>query len=120
MREVHKKGRFWKFFTFFLTSFAVGFFMAIFLINTGKIVIFPEKDVQEIHNDENAEISLSNFWQAYNLIKQNYYAYPQLKKEELENGMIRGIVESLDDKHSEFMDSTEKKQFEDMLTGDFE
>lgn len=94
--------------------------MAIFLINTGKIVIFPEKDVQEIHNDENTEISLNNFWQAYNLIKQNYYAYPQLKKEELENGMIRGIVESLDDKHSEFMDSTEKKQFEDMLTGDFE
>lgn len=122
MREQRKTGGFFRVFVVFLTSFLLGFICSNFLINRGLVDKFVEESQKVFNNEESQSwaLSMTTFWEAFDIIKTSYYSYNSLKKEDLENGLIKGLVESLDDKHSEFMDSKEKGQFEDMLAWDFE
>ncbi len=58
--------------------------------------------------------------EAYNIIADHYYKFSEHDKNDLKNGVIRGIVGSLEDKHSEFFTIDEAKEFHDTLAWDFE
>ena len=120
MTEVPNNWNIPKFFVTFLTSFLIWFFCAVFFVGNWKTFDYSQKEISVFNNSWTWALSLSGFWEVYKLIQENYYSFSSLKKEDLENGMIRWLVEALKDKHSEFMDVKEKKQFQDMLTGDFE
>lgn len=107
---------------FFLTSFLIWFFCSLYLISTGFFQNFDFVDEKVFNNgsQKGDELSLETFWSSFDIIKNNYYSYSSLKTEDIENGLIRGLVESLDDKHSEFMDRKQKEQFNETLAWDFE
>lgn len=58
--------------------------------------------------------------EAYSILSKNYYHFSEHQKSDIENGIIRGLVNSLEDKHSEFFTLDESKQFHEVLAGDFE
>ena len=58
--------------------------------------------------------------EAYDIIAANYYHFSEHQKNEIENGIIAGLVKSLEDKHSTFFSIDESKQFHETLSGDFE
>lgn len=58
--------------------------------------------------------------EAKKLIQGKYYHFSEKKKDEIEDGMIRALVGSLWDKHSDYFPPKEAKEFDEMLRGDFE
>ncbi len=101
-------------FIIFLTSFILG---VLFNAYTSYFkIIRPSSEIQSYTQD----LDLTQFWQAYDLIKKEYFSIEWIKKEELVWGMITWLVNSLWDKHSEYMTLTEKKSFEETLAWDFE
>jgi len=82
-----KKHKFTHYFIIFLTSFLLGFLLNNYLkINFDYDNIFSKNN--QIIDDKKLEnkvedLNLSNFWEVYNLIKENYYDHDNLKKEDL-------------------------------------
>jgi carboxyl-terminal processing protease len=59
------------------------------------------------------------FWQAYDLVKSDYVQQP-VDEEKMMQGAIRGMMESLGDPHSSYMDPNEYRQMADPLEGSYE
>ncbi|MDD3646341.1 MAG: S41 family peptidase [Candidatus Gracilibacteria bacterium] len=76
---------------------------------TSNIDVFGEKD-----------LDLKRFWDVYSLVKKNYYSLDGVKEQDLVDGAIKGMVDALGDKHTEFMNNEETKRFNEVLAGDFE
>lgn len=66
------------------------------------------------------DLDLENFWDVYNIIRWNYYSATETEKVKLENWAVKWLVDSLWDIHSEFLDTDETKQFNAVLSWDFE
>lgn len=58
--------------------------------------------------------------QAKEIIKDEYYQFNQKTKEEIEDGMLQSIVESLGDKHSSYFNPKDAKEFSEVLRWGFE
>lgn len=63
---------------------------------------------------------LGLFNEAYRIIRENYYGFDSVSKNDLVSGMIKGTVDSLGDRHSSYFDIDETKKFNETLSGDFE
>ncbi len=69
-------------------------------------------------NDNKLDIKL--FYEAYSTIFKYYYSSNNISKRDLTYWMIKWMVDSLKDKHSEFFNIEETKKFNEALSGDFE
>ena len=79
-------------------------------LNTGNISISGNTDI----------INTKLFQEAYDIIQKNYFGFDSVRKEDLTTGMVKGFVDALGDKHSEYFNPEETKSFNEMLSGDFE
>jgi carboxyl-terminal processing protease len=61
----------------------------------------------------------STFWQAWQLINDNYLRNPSTTDQEKVYGAINGLVNSLGDPYTEFFSPQDNQQFQGDLTGDF-
>jgi len=59
------------------------------------------------------------FWQAWDLVHQDFFKQP-VNDEKLMQGAIRGMMQSLGDPHSSYMDPDEYRQMSDPLEGEYE
>ena len=71
-------------------------------------------------NNSNKNIDLKLFNEAYRIIQDNYYSFQNISQEDIISWMIKWIVWSLNDKHSEYFNIEETKQFNETLNWDFE
>lgn len=114
--ENKNKSSFLLFFITFLTSFVLWFFFSIFLNNIwlsqGQYI---KKDINFIDN-----INLDKYWKVYNIIKSEYYDINSLDNNKLLESSIYWLVLGLWDKHSNYLNSEENKNFMDSLSWDFE
>lgn len=120
MEEVKKGRKIWYIFIIFLTSFVLGYFSCFLFLNKENINLTKEKNSWVFNNNNSSDLDLTYFWETYNYIKENYYSFDGIKKDVIVDGMIKWMVDSLWDKHSEFMTRKERKQFEETLSWDFE
>lgn len=67
---------------------------------------------------QNADFDL--YWEVWDLLKSDYVNKDSLADKQLFYGSLEGLVSSLDDPYSEFMDPQENKQFEEDMSGTFE
>jgi len=102
-------------FIMFLTSFVLGA-----LINEYTSYFPLENKINIWTNKNEWDLDLTLFWEAYNKIKKEYYSIEWIKKEDLVSWMVSWLINSLWDRHSQYMSSTEKKSFEETLSWDFE
>ena len=58
--------------------------------------------------------------QAKKIIEKEYYHFNEKSKQEIEDGVLNSIVESLGDKHSSYFNQKDAKEFSEVLRGDFE
>lgn len=120
MNEIVNKWKKWMFFITFLTSFIFWVVFSNLLYLEDKSEVELKENLKVFNNSSKEDLDLTTFWEVYDEVKKNYYSFEWIKNEDLVNGMIKWMVESLWDKHSEFMNIEEQKQFEDMLSWDFE
>ena len=69
---------------------------------------------------QNESLDMTNFWETYNLVRENYYGVSEIDKSTLEQWAIKWLVDSLWDIHSEYLDPEQTQQFNKMLSGNFE
>ena len=115
--------KFWKFGLFFVIFFTSFLFWSIFTflyIGSQEVEGNNTWSKKFFTNYSKYSFDISKFWEVHSFVKKNYYAVDGVKEEDIVDGMIRWYMEALWDKHSEFMNVSEKKQFDEMLAGDFE
>jgi carboxyl-terminal processing protease len=73
-----------------------------------------------LKNTEEVEVSqqdLKMFWEVWEKVKEKYVDVESLDNEKMMYGAMQGIVESLEDPHSEFLNPEKSKQFPNSLEG---
>lgn len=112
----------------FLTSVLT--FFLLWLSSSDQIKTWYVKNILKTNITNDSWVYSSNFWytdldlsrflDAYSVLKKNYYSVEWIKTDKIIDGAIKGMVDSLWDRHSEFLNQEETKWFNEMLSGDFE
>ena len=92
-------------------------FLLIGLI-CGTLVGFFMLNRQDQKRDTNyLDSKFGPLYEAYDILKEKYYN--ELDDKELVNGSIRGMLDSIGDKHTMFFDEKEKESFETELSSSY-
>lgn len=101
-----------------LSSFTLGIFIGqnnnISLLSSFKIV-----DKERLSDQPDQKIDFSLFWQVWNFVKDNYVTQP-VDEKKMFYGALSGIVASLGDPHSVFLDPETSKEFNQELSSSLE
>lgn len=76
-------------------------------------------DEQAAAPDEDLDALFQPFWESWNLVKSQYVDQP-VDETELMRGAIRGMLQSLGDPHTSYMDPEEYEQTNAPLNGEYE
>lgn len=100
---------------FILASFLAGLFIG--KINSPKPA--SSTDVTGLYSDELSGQDFSLFWKVWDIVDAKFILKP-VDQTKLLYGAIKGMIESLDDPYSSYMDPEETKSFKEQLSGNFE
>ena len=90
-----------------LFIFAIGFFIGGYYFQ-GNEILRPEG------------VNFSSFYEAWQDIETKFYDYSDKMRQDMLYGAIQGLVDSLDDPYSDFLNPEETAEFEENLTGSYE
>ena len=99
-----------------IVVFGFGFFV-------GKTSQPSIEKVEGLANKELGQpttVDFSLFWDAWHIIEKKYVDRLQLDRQEMIYGAVTGLLKSLDDPYSVFMEPKESKKFIDDMGGSFE
>lgn len=117
--ENKNKNTFWLFFITFLTSFILGI---LFSLQVDKILnydLLKSNNLPSIYSSEE-NLNLTKFWTVYDIIKSEYFDSKIIDNNKLLESSISGLVNWLWDKHSNYLNIEENKNFNESLAWDFE
>lgn len=87
-------------------------------LTNGSAQTITEEEYEEMLTDLTDAISLPKVAQAFTLIQNNYI--DEISEEELVEGAVRGMLSSLNDPYSEYMDQETMEQFNEQIESSFE
>jgi carboxyl-terminal processing protease len=79
-----------------------------------------QSDVSMPTNINPSDFDFNEYWQVVELLKQNYVNQDKIVDKDLFYGSLRGLVSSIGDPYTMFMEPKTAKQFESDLSGSFE
>ena len=121
MNKIKNKNNFLHLFVIFLTSFILWIIFSFYIGDNLKNDLLKNDNwVLKTNFSNKWDLDLWKFYEVYNLIKLNNYDSEWIKKDVLVDSAIKWLVKWLWDKHSEFFNKKETKQFNDVLAWDFE
>ncbi|MFJ7682604.1 S41 family peptidase [Peribacillus butanolivorans] len=99
-------------------TFIMGIFLLIFLTAgiTTIALTFGDERVESLAPDKHAEFE--KLYSTYDTIKDNYYE--EIDQDKLVDGAINGMIKSLDDPYSTYMDKKEASSFHESISSSFE
>ncbi|MDQ0883622.1 carboxyl-terminal processing protease [Peribacillus sp. V2I11] len=99
-------------------TFIMGIFLVIFLTAgiTTIALTFGDKKVESLAPDKHSEFE--KLYSTYDTIKDNYYE--EIDQDKLVDGAINGMIKSLDDPYSAYMDKKEASSFHESISSSFE
>jgi len=110
---------------FILVIFTVGFFVGNFSTPVSILELAPPSKIIEIENKSLledsatlAEFDLETFDKVWETTTEKFVDIEKLDPKKMFYGAMKGVVESLGDPHSEFLDPQESEEFLDSLEGD--
>ncbi|PZM86703.1 hypothetical protein DLH72_00225 [Candidatus Gracilibacteria bacterium] len=107
----------------YLTIFSLGIFYSYFFLQKPKILV-SKSDLSITNLPENNQkpdsINLDKFHTVYNYLEKNFYDFDEIKKEDLVESSIVGLVKGFNDPYTEYLNPKENKDFSESLSGDFE
>ncbi|WP_409299224.1 S41 family peptidase [Peribacillus sp. SCS-26] len=98
--------------------FIMGIFLLIFLsagITLLVLTFGDEKQVQPISRDRR---EFDKLYSAYDTLNNKYYT--DVKEEKLIDGAIKGMISSLDDPYTDYMDEKQAESFNESISSSFE
>lgn len=99
-------------------TFIMGIFLLIFLTAgiTTIALTFGDEKVESLAPNNHSEFE--KLYSTYDTIKDNYYE--EIDENTLVDGAINGMIESLDDPYSSYMDEKEASSFHESISSSFE
>ncbi len=82
----------------------------------GEVIGKYSKEKRMLTND----IDFDLFWDVWDTLKKDYVDKGELNEKEMFYGSLKGLVNSLDDPYTVFMDPKKSKEFDEDLAGSFE
>lgn len=86
-----------------------------FILGLSVFKVMSDDDNKKINNND---VALSKFIDNYNYIIENYYG--ELDKEQLIASAISGMLDSIDDPYTTYIDETDSNNFNTTLEGSFQ
>ena len=96
--------------------FSLGFF-------TGNLSKSSVEKIEGLSNKESyfpSSVDFSLFWDAWNIIEKKYVNRFELNRQKMVYGAIVGMIDSLGDPYSVFMEPEDSKKFIDDMSGSFD
>lgn len=87
---------------------------------TNKTDIIQNLLVESHSKDQPKDVNFDLFWEAWNLVSEKYVDPSKIDKNKMIYGAISGMVKSLRDPFSGFMNPEESQQFSEDMQGTFE
>ncbi|MET3321427.1 UNVERIFIED_ORG: carboxyl-terminal processing protease [Peribacillus simplex] len=99
-------------------TFIMGIFLLIFLTAgiTTIALTFGDEKVDPLASNKHSEFE--KLYSTYDTIKDNYYE--EIDQDKLVDGAINGMIKSLDDPYSTYMDKKEASSFHESISSSFE
>ncbi|MED3692140.1 S41 family peptidase [Peribacillus butanolivorans] len=99
-------------------TFIMGIFLLIFLTAgiTTIALTFGDEKVDPLATNKHSEFE--KLYSTYDTIKDNYYE--EIDQDKLVDGAINGMIKSLDDPYSTYMDKKEASSFHESISSSFE
>lgn len=108
----------------FLLLLSIGFFLFGAGYRVGEYrsaSLGPGKDVfLRVESSKEKDVDFSLFWEVWDHIEKKYVDRSKISYQKMVFGAVRGMVASLDDPYTFFLDPEENKQSKDDLGGKFE
>lgn len=105
---------------FFVGALVIGAYFYGFQVGKSEARIVPIEGVQNTQFGAPEAVDFSLFWDAWRIIQDKYAATESFDYQEMVYGAISGMVESLGDPYTLFMDPEHTKRFKDDISGSFE
>ncbi|MDO8577357.1 MAG: S41 family peptidase [Candidatus Wildermuthbacteria bacterium] len=104
---------------FLVGAIAVSF---VFGLSIGKnqALVVPIEGATNLEAGKPALVDFSLFWEAWSKVTEKFAKRDSLDYQDMVHGAISGMVESLGDVYTVFMDPEEAKKFQDDISGFFE
>ena len=83
-------------------------------------VVIEEAKLKVKKNTKPKDVDLSLFWETWNGMEENYLYQEKLETKAQMYGAIKGLIRSLDDPYTVFMNPDEARKFEENIAGEFE
>lgn len=99
---------------------AIVFGFGFFIGQTSRPSIEKVEGLANKELGQPTAVDFSLFWDAWRIIEKKYVDRLQLDRQEMIYGAVAGLLKSLDDPYSVFMEPQESKKFIDDMGGSFE
>lgn len=103
-----------------ITLLAVVFGFGFFIGDISKPSIEKIEGLSNKELYEPSDIDFSLFWDAWNVIERKYVNRSELNRQKMVYGAIIGMIKSLDDPYSVFMEPEDSNRFIDDMSGSFD
>ncbi|OGZ38262.1 MAG: hypothetical protein A3E90_02955 [Candidatus Portnoybacteria bacterium RIFCSPHIGHO2_12_FULL_40_11] len=104
---------------FFIVILAVVFGLGFYIGETTRPSIEEVEGLSNKTFGQPAGVDFSLFWDTWAIVQKKYVDRDELNPQQMVYGAIAGLVKSLDDPYSIFMEPEESKQFLDEISGSF-
>ena len=104
---------------FFLVSSLLGAYYFGFTVGKSEARIIPIEGLYNTQFEAPEATDFSLFWDAWSIIQEKYAAAESFDYQKMVYGAITGMVESLGDPYTLFMDPEDTKRFRDDISGSF-
>ena len=105
---------------FFLVAAVLGAYYFGFQVGKSEARIVPIEGVRNTQFGQPEAVDFSLFWDAWHIIQEKYAVTESFDYQNMVYGAISGMVESLGDPYTIFMDPEDTKRFRDDISGSFE
>lgn len=72
------------------------------------------------NNKWSQNVDFSLYWEVWDILEKNYVKKGDISEKKLFYGSLKGLISSVGDPYSEFMDPLESKEFDEDMSGSFE
>lgn len=79
-----------------------------------------ELNISELEKGKPQDLEFGLFWDVWKLIQEDYVGRRDLDAQKMIYGAVEGLVKSLGDPYSSFLQPKEKQEFEESISGSFE
>lgn len=110
--------------------FYTGIFIAVTLVGTGIFYsgyqigrahprVVEVANIENIASEKEELVNFGTFWEAWDVLRNEYLKGEEPKNQEMVYGAIKGLVDSMGDPHTIFLPPEDSKKFEEDVVGNF-